>query len=300
MPHGAIALATRRQAWRPLLLRSGTRTSVLASPRRPVTTPSAFGSKRFSVRSVLQAMSADEGAARVAVGHDFGRRPTAGESGRRATRSMSPPEARLVTSKRVCTRRVCSGTRFTSQSKSQFGSDGDRAWFKWNEPATSAQGARVILEIVIPTDDLTAPTVEPPPHEKAKIVLLDPAPAGEMTVISVVITSPGLEVHADPDHDQQSAGPQALPGPARGGTTGARHECSRDVAAMVPGWLTPMPATRASRLLSRESARAVDWTWALRLPMQTPASCWVRQAFRSVATQARLRCCRTRERSPCW
>jgi hypothetical protein len=143
-------------------------------------------------------VSASKGAVRVAVGQDFGKRSNVWRIW--TTRDEIYVAARSLAGE-IKTSLHSSGLfrhAFTSQSTSQFVPDGDRAWFKWNEPATSPQGARLILEIVIPTDELTAPTAEPPATDKAKIVLLDPAPAGEMTVISSLITDPGVEVHRFP------------------------------------------------------------------------------------------------------
>lgn len=83
---------------------------------------------------------------------------------------------------------------FTSESSSRFVPDGDRAWFKWNEPSEFVRGARLVLEVVIPSDELTTPAMEPSAEEKARIVLVDPAPSGEATILSLVITEPGREI----------------------------------------------------------------------------------------------------------
>jgi hypothetical protein len=87
---------------------------------------------------------------------------------------------------------------FTSDAKSQSVPDGDRAWFKWTEPSEFVRGARLVLEVVIPTEELTTPASEPPDEEKPRIVLLDPAPPGEATILSLLITEPGLEVSGYP------------------------------------------------------------------------------------------------------
>jgi hypothetical protein len=82
---------------------------------------------------------------------------------------------------------------------------GDRAWFKWTEPCEFVRGARLVLEVVIPTEELTTPAIEPSSEEKAKITLLDPAPSGEATIISLVITEPGREVTGYPRPEGCSA-----------------------------------------------------------------------------------------------
>lgn len=94
---------------------------------------------------------------------------------------------------------------FTSEARSQFVPAGDRAWFKWTEPSEFVRGARLVLEVVIPDDELTTPTTEPSSEEKAKIILLDPAPCGEATIISLVITEPGRDVTGYPQPDGCSA-----------------------------------------------------------------------------------------------
>jgi hypothetical protein len=137
-------------------------------------------------------------AVRVAVGHDFGPRSNVWRIW--TTRDEVYVAARSLAGD-IKTSLHSSGLfrhAFTAESKSQFVPQGDRAWFKWNEPTASAQGARLILEIVIPTDELTAPAVEPSAHEKSKIALVDPAPAGEMTVLSILITDPGVVVPGFP------------------------------------------------------------------------------------------------------
>ena len=97
---------------------------------------------------------------------------------------------------------------------------GDRAWFKWTEPSEFVRGARLVLEVVIPTDELTTPGTEPSSEEKARTILLDPAPSGEATIVSLVITEPGREVTGYPLADDRPttgavAQPRAVAGLAR-------------------------------------------------------------------------------------
>jgi hypothetical protein len=55
------------------------------------------------------------------------------------------------------------------------------------------------LEIVIPTDHLSVPPDEPSDAEKRKINLLDPAPPGQATFVSIVLTEPGTRLTAPKD-----------------------------------------------------------------------------------------------------
>jgi hypothetical protein len=73
----------------------------------------------------------------------------------------------------------------------------NRAFFVWGSPEEFRPGARHLLHIIIPTAHLTAPAVEPPPPPPSKIrQLIDPAPAGGATVISVVLADPGMGLTA--------------------------------------------------------------------------------------------------------
>jgi hypothetical protein len=67
------------------------------------------------------------------------------------------------------------------ETASQFVPDGDRAWFKWNEPPEFGRGARLVLEVVIPSDELTTPATEPSAADKARIILI--APVGQFAVM---------------------------------------------------------------------------------------------------------------------
>jgi hypothetical protein len=210
-------------------------------------------------------MSTSRRAVRVAVGHDFGRRSNVWRIW--TARDEIYVAARSVAGE-IKTSLHSSGLfrhAFTSEAKSQFVPDGDRAWFKWNEPASSAQGSRLILEIVIPTDELTEPTKEPPAEDKAKIVLLDPAPGGEMTVISLVITPPGLEVHGFPAPEMNP--PAALiaswPLPTRGtlwvvGSHQVLDDGFRELIGQGHDLAGRHPASHAA---SASDAHLRNWVW---------------------------------------
>ena len=49
----------------------------------------------------------------------------------------------------------------------------------------------------MPTDELTVPTEEPTIAEKRKVMLLEPAPAGGATVVSLFLLPPGEEVDSE-------------------------------------------------------------------------------------------------------
>jgi len=69
----------------------------------------------------------------------------------------------------------------------------DRAWLKWTEPEESADGVKHIFEIVVPTDELSPPEMEPPDADKAKITLVPPAWGNEVVVFSLLTTSACLD-----------------------------------------------------------------------------------------------------------
>lgn len=50
---------------------------------------------------------------------------------------------------------------FTEGVAPRWINDGDRAFVKWEGPPDFIDGAKLLLDIVIPTDELTEPTVEP-------------------------------------------------------------------------------------------------------------------------------------------
>jgi len=66
----------------------------------------------------------------------------------------------------------------------------DRITMKW-DAEEFAPGGRVLLEIVIPTDNLTVPPEEPPLAKRERTTLLNPAPPGQATVLSFVSLKPG-------------------------------------------------------------------------------------------------------------
>jgi hypothetical protein len=86
---------------------------------------------------------------------------------------------------------------FHGPAAERYRSGQDRAFLKW-QPDDFAAGAKQLLEIVIPTDDLTVPAVEPSDSEKKRITLLDPALPGQITVLTVALTAPDLDVDGFP------------------------------------------------------------------------------------------------------
>lgn len=81
---------------------------------------------------------------------------------------------------------------------------GDRPYFSWPRPrADFGPEATAIYRIWIPSEGLTTPEYEPPDEEKAKIVLLDPAPADSQTLVMILQT--GAHVVLRPPDDLPSA-----------------------------------------------------------------------------------------------
>jgi hypothetical protein len=143
--------------------------------------------------------------------------------------------------------------------------DGDRYIMKWNEPEEFAPGGKTLLGIVLPTDHLSVPDEEPPLAKREKMKLLDPAPAGEATVLSIVLTSPGTRLTAPKDRPSAPLASWQLP--TRGTVwIVATHEPWDDfrkaVLAALPqvrdqleeGILDTLPAGE------RNEGRAVLWT----------------------------------------
>jgi hypothetical protein len=88
---------------------------------------------------------------------------------------------------------------FTKQAQTKYiVGDDDRVLFRWNEPREFHQDARLLLEVIIPTHELTVPAEEPSPDDKTKILLVEPAPSGAAVVVSLAVTNPGLEVDGHP------------------------------------------------------------------------------------------------------
>jgi hypothetical protein len=69
--------------------------------------------------------------------------------------------------------------------------DSNRVLQKWREPTPEPGNARLLLEIRMPTDELTVPTDEPQEAEKKKITLIDSARPGWETVVSLYLLPPG-------------------------------------------------------------------------------------------------------------
>jgi hypothetical protein len=133
-------------------------------------------------------------AVRLVVGRDFGPRSFVWRIWSHKDELYVAPRSLAGTIKTSLHSGGLSRHAFTMETTSQFVPDGDRAWFKWNEPPEFARGARLVLEIVIPTDELTTPATEPSAADKTRIILIDPAPSSEATILSLVITQPDREV----------------------------------------------------------------------------------------------------------
>jgi hypothetical protein len=82
---------------------------------------------------------------------------------------------------------------FPREKASRWVGHGDRVIEKWQEPTPEPGNARLLLEVRMPTDELTTPAEEPDEAEKARIKLIDPAPAGWETVVSLYMLTPGDE-----------------------------------------------------------------------------------------------------------
>jgi hypothetical protein len=86
---------------------------------------------------------------------------------------------------------------FASEHAASFVGSGDRVIQKWDGPRGEPGMLRLLIEVVMPTDELTVPTDEPTLADKAKIQVLDPAPPGGATVVSVFLLPPGEGVDSE-------------------------------------------------------------------------------------------------------
>ena len=96
---------------------------------------------------------------------------------------------------------------FTEEAQGQYLAEGeDRLWFRWSQPPDFHSGARLLLEVIAPTDELTVPAEEPASQEKAKLCLVEAALTGGAVALSLLITDPGVEVpsHPRPETDGPS------------------------------------------------------------------------------------------------
>jgi hypothetical protein len=153
----------------------------------------------------------------------------------------------------------------TPHAVERWKADGDRYMMKWGEPEDFAPGGKMLLGIVIPTDHLSVPDSEPPLAKREKITLLEPAPPGDATVISIVVTAPSTRLTA-PD-GQPSALLTSWPLPIRGtvwvvGTHGPWEESRAAVVAALPQMSEQLDKGIGHMLLpgQRKEARAVLWT----------------------------------------
>lgn len=86
---------------------------------------------------------------------------------------------------------------FAAEHAARFVGSGDRVLQKWDGPRGEPGMLRLLIEVVMPTDELTVPTDELTPAEKAKIRVLDPAPPGGATVASVFWLPPGAVIDSE-------------------------------------------------------------------------------------------------------
>jgi hypothetical protein len=143
--------------------------------------------------------------------------------------------------------------------------DGDRYMMKWGEPEDFAPGGKMLLGIVLPTDHLTVPDNEPPLAKREKITLLDPAPQGEATMLSIVLTAPGTRLMAPEKQPSSLLAQWSLP--TRGtvwvvGTQGPWEGFQAAVVAALPHMREQLEAGIGHTLVpgERNESRAVLWT----------------------------------------
>jgi hypothetical protein len=91
---------------------------------------------------------------------------------------------------------------FARTARSPFVPSGDRAFYKWQRPSEFVKGATLALRIIVPADELTAPSVEPAVTEKAKTVLFAAPPNGWVSFVSLVLTAAGQPVDNHPGPEQ--------------------------------------------------------------------------------------------------
>jgi hypothetical protein len=143
--------------------------------------------------------------------------------------------------------------------------DGDRYLMKWGEPQEFAPGGRALLGIVLPTDHLTVPEREPELEQREKITLFDPAPPGEATMLTVVLTANDTQLTAP--EKQPSALLAHWPLPRRGrvwivGTHAPWEGFQNAVHDALPQMRDQLEAGIGDAIQpgERKEGRAVLWT----------------------------------------
>ena len=164
------------------------------------------------------------------------------------------------------------------------GEGGQRAFQKWREPRGEAGNLRLLLEVMMPTHELTVPPEEPTLAEKQKIALLEPAPPGGATVVSLFLLPPGEEV--DSEGKRVTHGPMLLLEnwrlPTRGsvlifashqpladGFAAGIAEARRDIARQVGGSLPAEEGHQRLTLMAHDDEKdvALYVDLAVQLPM---------------------------------
>ncbi len=95
---------------------------------------------------------------------------------------------------------------FSSEHAALAGS-GERVFERWAGPIEEPGFLRLVAEIRMPTDELTVPTAEPSVREKAKITLLEPAPSGRETIVSLFVLR---DEEVDSEGKRVTIGPMVL------------------------------------------------------------------------------------------
>lgn len=105
--------------------------------------------------------------------------------------------------------------KWTDGGAERWVRDGDRYMMRWDEPEEFGPGGTTFLRIVIPTDHLMLPDEEPALAKMEKISLLvDSAPAGEATFLSIAVTD--SDTVLKPSKDLPSELLASWPLPTRG------------------------------------------------------------------------------------
>jgi len=158
--------------------------------------------------------------------------------------------------------------RVSESAADRWMHDGDRYIMKWGAPKEFGPARRKspLLEIVIPTDNLTIPVVEPSLPKRERTALLDPASPGDATVISLVLIRPGTTLR--PPRGVPSVRVASVSLPTRGqlvivGTHQPYADFGRAVDAAMPGmsdqFIEQFGGTRRALSAHTDPMRAVLW-----------------------------------------
>jgi hypothetical protein len=156
--------------------------------------------------------------------------------------------------------------KFTDGGTQRWKPDGDSYVMKWGEPEDFTPGGKTLLGIVIPTDYLQVPDPEPPLAEREKPTqLVDPAPAGDATFLSIVLTAPGTRLTPPEGQPSELLASWGLPtrGTAWLVATHGPWDGFRDaVVAALPQMRDQLEAGIGDTLSpgDRNEGRAVLWT----------------------------------------